>query len=196
MTANQFDAFWNETYPEVLPVSYLFRHAYPDRWFRVHSLPQSKRYPETKKEYAILLHRQNTILTDLLGKKAEILLVITNWLDDIQNDWPDFLYSKPFCDLKSIAGTPIPKQQIDPDWDENAVYKPIIYTAIWEAGKFDSLLKRIANDEGRAFFVGIQQQCVIAPYDGGVDVLLKDRLTRNRYRTKYDKWLPQNEMGT
>jgi hypothetical protein len=41
------------------PVSHLLRRAILDRWLRVHSLPQSKRYAETDVEYEELIRRHN-----------------------------------------------------------------------------------------------------------------------------------------
>ena len=75
MTAAQFNAFWRTAYPETGPISHLFRHAYPDRWLRIHSLPELQRYATTAADWRILFNRQQYLLTDLLGNNKEILLV-------------------------------------------------------------------------------------------------------------------------
>lgn len=75
MTAEEFDTFWTSTYPNTVLISYYFKHDYADRWFRIHSLPELKRYAEDEKEWQLLLDRQNTIITDLLGSGEEFLLV-------------------------------------------------------------------------------------------------------------------------
>lgn len=36
-------------------------------WFRIHSLPESKRYADTTEEYELLLNRHNEIITDCFG---------------------------------------------------------------------------------------------------------------------------------
>jgi hypothetical protein len=36
-----------------------------DRWVRFHSLPESKRYPDSQAEYAIELDRHYTVLSEL-----------------------------------------------------------------------------------------------------------------------------------
>ncbi|MDJ1503014.1 DUF3885 domain-containing protein [Xanthocytophaga agilis] len=67
MTKEQFTIFWSSTFPDTLPISHYFKYDYSDRWFRIHSLPESKRYADNEEEWNILLHRQNTIISDLLG---------------------------------------------------------------------------------------------------------------------------------
>jgi hypothetical protein len=38
-----FLAYWNQLYPETLPISHLFKHRLRTRWARIHSLPHAKR---------------------------------------------------------------------------------------------------------------------------------------------------------
>ena len=65
MTKEDFEINWNSTFPNTLPISHTFKIKYVNRWFRIHSLPKSKRYAENEKEWIILLKRQNQIITDL-----------------------------------------------------------------------------------------------------------------------------------
>ena len=65
MTTEQFSTLWKTTYPETVPIPRLFRQAYPDRRFRIQSLPDSKRFAETPQEWEVLLERHQTILNDL-----------------------------------------------------------------------------------------------------------------------------------
>src|SRR5688572_11250104 len=83
MTKEAFDELWSLNYPETVQISYLFKHCYSDRWFRIHSLPESKRYPENDDEWGIILARQNEIITDLLGLETDVLLVTgdCDWTD-------------------------------------------------------------------------------------------------------------------
>ena len=75
MTASQFKEIWTSKYNLTPPISYHLRYAFPERWFRIHSLPESKRYPENDSEWGILLNRQNSLIGDLLGKDSDILVV-------------------------------------------------------------------------------------------------------------------------
>ncbi len=58
-------ALWRERHPSAPPVAHTLRTRYADRWVRFHSLPDSKRYPESGDEYALVLDRYNTILDEL-----------------------------------------------------------------------------------------------------------------------------------
>jgi hypothetical protein len=86
MTKEDFQKLWTLNYPDTVPISYLFKHDYTDRWFRIHSLPESKRYPEDENEWQVLLSRQNEIITDLFGLETTILILTGeyNWGDDRQ----------------------------------------------------------------------------------------------------------------
>ncbi|TVZ93526.1 hypothetical protein FB157_106248 [Streptomyces sp. BK340] len=43
-------ALWQRQYSKGSPIAHELRTAYGDRWVRFHSLPGSKRYPETEDE--------------------------------------------------------------------------------------------------------------------------------------------------
>ena len=69
---------WRERHPSVPPVAHTFRGVFADRWVRFHSLPESKRYPESEDEYAIVLHRYNTVLDELFAGQ-EVFVVTSDW---------------------------------------------------------------------------------------------------------------------
>jgi len=72
-----------------------------------------------------------------------------------------------------------------------------IYVKIekWKNGSRNEILKAIADDEIRAMFVSQSKNCIIAPYDGGVDLILKTKLERDRLKHKYKDWLSEREDG-
>lgn len=55
------------------------REPYEDWWLRIHSLPQSRRYPETPPDWEELLARHNTVATELLGDGEPCVLVISRF---------------------------------------------------------------------------------------------------------------------
>ena len=65
----------------------------------------------------------------------------------------------------------------------------------WTYGGHDKLLRIIADDEVRAFFVSFENGIIVAPYDGGVDVIAKDTAMRDLYKEKYKEWLSEREDG-
>jgi hypothetical protein len=202
MNTEQFELFWNSRYPESLPISHYLRHGYLSRWFRIHSLPESKRYANNETEWAILLNRQNTVISNLLGNNTNIVLVTGEYR------WDNTLQSEPDLTLESISELPslasldftpaslIDLHQINPeDYDLGNLYQPMFSEQIWQNSKFDNLLKDIADDRIRVIFVALDTEYLIAPYDGGIDFILPDTETRNTYRDKYKEWLSQREDG-
>ena len=72
-----------------------------------------------------------------------------------------------------------------------------IYVKIekWKNGERDEILKAIADDKIRAMFVSPTSKCVIAPYDGGVDVIVGSTEKRDNLKAKYKKWLSFRKDG-
>ena len=196
MTPEQFKEFWTSTYPETLPIQHFFKHDYLDRWFRIHSLPQSKRYADTEQEWSILLTRHNTIITDILGDNVKIFLVTGDYNYNepteahITEEEPSFLNFS-FQRLEDIDLFELSPEQ----YDKGQVYRPAFAEAVWKPHQHDNLLKEIADDKIRAFFISPDRRTIAAPYDGGIDLVLKDKETRDFYKEKYKGWLSEREDG-
>jgi len=205
MTAEQFDAFWQRTYPGTVPLSYRLRDAYPTRWLRIHSLPDSKRYPSRKDEWETLLARQNRVLADVLELEERVMLVTGEYEFDSLHTTPslEWQFSADEClaHLSFTLLTPIDLAKLPPDPRAVGEYKPgdvyrLVMTEVqWQPHAWDPILKAIAEDELRAFFVSIAHECLIAPYDGGIDFIFKNQRTRDHYRMKYHAWLSTREDG-
>lgn len=188
MTAKEFQTFWRSTYPDTLPIAHYFRHNYSDRWFRIHSLPDSRRYPSNEEDWEILLTRQNTILTDLLTNGSPILIVTGEYHtgDEVKS-------IKPFTFTQL---EPIDLHMHNPEeHEEGEIYTPIFTEQIWYKDKFNELLKDIAKWNLVAFFISIDNNCIVAPYDGGMDIILRDSPTRDFYKAKYKQWLSPHKNG-
>ncbi|WP_018628488.1 DUF3885 domain-containing protein [Niabella aurantiaca] len=196
MTKEQFDIFWKTNYPGTIPISHCFKYDFPERWLRIHSLPESKRYPETQEEWEILLSRQNKIINDLLGYKTTILVVIGEYFFEGQEPY-DILeseYSLEDCSLVSL--NPIDLHKLWPDeHDKGQLFIAKFCQQVWIPKRFDKLLKDIAQYYLRAFFVSLENKYIIAPYDGGMDIILNDTKTRDHYKEKYKLWLSPRSDG-
>ena len=70
-----------------------------------------------------------------------------------------------------------------------------VKTEKWKKESRNEILKAIADDEIRAMFVSPSKKCVIAPYDGGVDVIVDSTQKRDRLKVKYKDWLSDREDG-
>jgi hypothetical protein len=172
----EFFADWNRRYPETPPVAYLFKQRLSKRWARIHSLPQSKRYAETPEERAEILHRQNTIIHHLIGKDTQIR-VLSLWMND---DNP--LFTMHHVDRLGMLSV----GEDEPKYD--------LYTYVTDWNPPDNvLLTMIADDAMRAFLIG--PDCLIAPYDGGMDVILKDPHATWEFKRHYKDWLSSREDG-
>ncbi|GAB3638413.1 hypothetical protein GCM10027422_40030 [Hymenobacter arcticus] len=137
------------------------------------------------------------MLTDLLGNGAEITLVNGEYLFEnvaILNTDPvsealatlSFLPTGHCTDLHKLYPT---------DYEPGIFYQSGFSEQTWQPHKFDELLREIANDQARAFFISWRNACIVVPYDGGVDVLLKDSATQDYYREKYHAWLSARPDG-
>lgn len=197
MTSEQFNFFWTSKYPTTIPLSYCFRHDYNDRWFRIHSLPESKRYADNDEEWNILLARQNKIISDLLGTSSQLYAVIGEYNYDGKNETPEFLNNKLFRDLKFTDLDSIDMHKINPNEnDERTIYRPFIAELAWKENMYDNILKSIANGEIRVFFISVEQKRLIAPYDGGMDFILESKEIKDSFKAKYKDWLSAREDGT
>ena len=199
---DQIDNFkkqWLHHYPDSPPVSHWFKWAYPDKWFRIHSLPKSKCYPENDREWKMLFKRQNEIITDLFGYGAEVYLVSSDadWgfkaLINLHNGEGE-AYS--FIHVGEIDLYKINMEYYkDTYMFDSHKFKPIFAEVIWKQHLHDNLLKEIANGNAEAFFVSFDKAVIAAPYDGGVDIIVKYDKTKELYKNKYKKWLSRSENG-
>ena len=189
MNKEQFDIFWRTFYPDTVPIPCYFKDNYSDRWFRIHSLPDSKRYAENEQELKFLLERQNQIITDLIGDKTQVLIVTGEFSC---GEAQEFITEEEnvFTDYNFIHLDDIDLFELNPeDYDEGDVYRPAFAEIVWTTNSHNLLLMEIANDNIRAFFVSIDKETIIAPYDGGIDFILRDCETKEQYKQKYKSWL-------
>lgn len=193
MTPELFTKYWEETYPKCPPIGYLLRETYPDIWFRIHSLPLSKRYAETKEEEKEILKRHKLILSDLLGEEGECELITTEYSS---TQLPTKIHNQlKILDKDKHYLFSIPKHELEVD-DEPYYWHFFMTNVNWKEKPVDDLLKQVADEEIRdVLFVGVNQTCVYCPYDGGADIFMKDDSKRNLLRNKYSAWLSQHPLG-
>jgi len=192
MNAEEFIKYWENSYQNILPFGHELRLNYPDRWFRIHSLPDAKRYPDSEEEYKEILLRQNSLISDLFSRHPDFLILIAIYSNDINiGEYKLLDYKNEFLYAHKIN-----LHQINPDEYETDMFLDVfIKHATWIKNKFDPILRKIADDQIHMLFVNPSSELVIAPYDGGVDLILKDVLTKNIYKEKYRNWLSQREDG-
>ena len=194
-----FEHFWQENYKDIAPLGYVLReHFFNDRWFRVHSLPNSKRYAENEDEKQIILDRQNKLITDLVGAQYDYLLLLSAWSE------------APTAEIFSEFSHAIVIDSIRFNGDscylnEGYYLNLAIINKKWESGSIDDYLNAVANEEPLInsvscnvylfLMVDLNQNRIIAPYDGGVDIFLNTTRERDEFKLKYKEWLSSHERG-
>lgn len=191
MTPDAFYHYWETTYPAALPVGYSLREKYAERWFRIHTLPESKRYVDSEEEHAEILRRHNALLADTIGGGQSFVLVLTGYSETpravlldtwLKEHYPD---SRPFVTV-----------QMNTSPDPRYYWHFFMVTKVWEPHLFDDLLRLVADDViANVLFVGIDQVSVYAPYDGGADVILSSPSTRDTVRQRYTSWFSTDPTG-
>lgn len=166
---------WNKHFPNVPMLGWELRNHKPELWFRLHSLPEWKRYPESIEESRTVLERHNSIAADVLGQQIELYLY-WHWVDSFHG----------------IKGT---KTMDFSDGDfETSLYAANVGT--WQREKFDSVTLAVANDEiDQILFLNPDNGSVYAPYDGGVDIYVFNPETKNELKDKYSDWAPVRTSG-
>ena len=198
MDVNNFRHYWQQYFSDCPPVSYLFKYNLADRWFRFHSLPESKRYAEDETEVAELLARQNTVLLDLIGTDNECVLVSGNYAD---SPLAENLESCPaLAEFQFQDFVKLSKQDFNPDElesDEEPIYLSLLCGMHkLKRSSLDEVLLCVADEKIVNFFVvSCERQRIFAPYDGGVDIILKDSKERDEFKAKYKDWLSHHPQG-
>lgn len=184
---------WQRRRPSGPPVAHTLRSGYHDRWVRFHSLPESKRHPESEEEYGIVLHRYNTVLDELFAG-TDVFVVTMDW--SYTPDGP--------------AGRPSPRETLHPGsvrwWTEPDLEDddPDLHTYTclyadrrpWTPGCVDELLRAVADEAiVEVFFCDTELRRIHAPYDGGADVVLATTAERDRLRERHADWLSGHRCG-
>lgn len=180
---------WRECFGEVLPAGFLCRGALQDRWLRIHSLPDSKRYAEDQSEVAEMLRRQNLVAEDLLGDGALCLLIFTRWNWDGAARWPRDERLR-----TALAGRK-PELMLRVDVHDD----PLAFFAMpvtWRRGEFDDVILECADDRtGPMLFANMQRRTIYAPYDGGADLFFGASDDVAPARERHRAWLSSLESG-
>ncbi len=196
MDTTKFYSFWQQHFLNCLPISHTFKYNLADRWFRFHSLPKSKRYAENESETSELLTRQNVVLLDVIGKDNECILVFGNYSSSpaLEIDCPATSNFE-FQEFVKLS-----KQDFDPidlEPDEEPIYLNLFCgNHILKRGSLNEILLCVAEEQIVNFFVvNCESERIFAPYDGGVDVILKNAKERNVFKLKYKEWLSHHPEG-
>lgn len=185
---------WQTNWSTLAPIGYEVRGAADGHWVRFHTLPESKRYPDSKAEYDEILSRHNTLLKELVATthpETALIIVSTSWSDsshpvplerDLLTTLPNYSYWR--SELT--------------DTDEDEEFWTHVYTSVvdWRLGALDDLLTLVADWVVDGIIVApLNFEWLYHPYDGGADVVVDSFVTRDALRARYQTWLSAHPLG-
>jgi hypothetical protein len=186
---------WETRWSICRPIGHELRTCAADRWVRFHSLPDSPRYAEAPAEYAEVLARHNTVISELFGMieadDPPVALAVTcAWGDRADRGrTPDLVAADPSASLWRTG-----------QWDgvdDRSVWRHLwVSTRRWSPGSMDALLTLVAD--GKASGVIIAPSSLLwlyHPYDGGADVIAPSSTARDRLAAQHVSWLSAHPGG-
>jgi len=163
-------------FKDAFPVACIMKHRLPHLWMRIHSLPASKRYPETEEERNVVLERYASFGTALLGDEAACYIVRSRMNQKVLD--PEF--------RGSFAWTALPRV----DESDEDYWSSWYSETIWRPEEFRSSLLAIAEErDWGVSFVSKATGSVFAPYDGGADGFSFDSGLLTRLKQEFQPWL-------
>lgn len=177
-----WDRRWNGKAPEWEAL----QAAFPQRWVRFHSLPESKQYPETPAEEAEIVRRHRTAITELLdGSPVESVIVLavdysaraggSGWSKKVLlGAWP-----------WRVAVDEIEPERRSYVWAKTAI----------TAADLDQLIAATADDKGRFVIADAALNWLYLLYPGGADAFLPNPSARDMLRARHRDWLPSQPAG-
>ncbi len=190
---DEIQSYWNEHFSGCPPVGYLFKHKYPDLWLRIHTLPESKRYPDNGYEYQEIFRRHNVLCSDLFSKSRSIYLLLTQESLTKKAISPKYIDRNIFsiCHMASISG-----REIDAEDDSQYFFHIWSFKFHWERGFLDEFFKKVADEEiQNLILVDTYSNHLYHPYDGGADIIFASSAERDSYKAKYKTWLSHRQDG-
>ncbi len=193
MNADDFNQYWNAKFPMSPPIGYLLRDSYAERWFRIHTLPESKRYSETPAEAAEILRRHTTILAQLFSSEQTLCVLALGYSPTPHPVPPEHIDQR---DHSFVFLRTIPMHEADEDESFHTYWHIWLHVHDWQPHSLDLLLSQVADGSiANLLIVAPHQDIAYHPYDGGADVILRTQAERNHWRTIYRSWLSQHPSG-
>jgi hypothetical protein len=171
--------WWTTHFGVTPPLGYRLRVAYPERWFRIHSLPNSKRYPSTAAELELLLDRHAAVAAEL-SELARTCTLVTPTYEAAELGARRIVPELGARELECIASHHDAEADVD-----------VSYWAAecrWDPCAERPVLIAIAQDQLRALWLDRGSGNTYAPYDGGADLFVSDPERRADLLRKYATW--------
>lgn len=171
---------WRRHFGTTPPITYVLKLQLADHWVRIHSLPHSQRYASNELEYNEILNRHRAIVNYFVCE-GEPLHILSNFLDD------KGILARQFA-WEPYGHIPDPEVEDDP-----VIFECKVTKIIWEKNQLDTAFKAAADDEARIIL--ITNRALIAPYDGGIDIIFVNMEEKQWFRRLFKDWLPTTISG-
>lgn len=176
-------AFDDEKFREIYPVSFIMRKAIAGSWFRIHSLPASKRYPADETEWEILFERHRALTDEVLVEGGPCRVHYT--LFDDSGFSEDLAPSLDWGDIRARSYC-----------DDETLYTQTAETA-WSFDAFKPWIRRRSDDDlGWISFHSLDTDAIYSPYDGGADIFSLDPTFITKIRSRFSAWKSPHPSGT
>lgn len=184
---------WRQAFGEAPLVGHVLRRRFPRRWLRVHSLPESKRYAETDDERREILRRQNAVCSDLIGDGEACAIVLGYY--GAEEQIPEAARAA-LRDLQPVFLTHVAAADVSGEADLEGAYAVQLAELAWRPGALDPVLLAVADDALETpLLVSFERERIVAPYDGGVDLIVESEAARDQLRARYAGWLSKHPAG-
>jgi hypothetical protein len=181
---------WEQRWPT--PAGGQMRHVHRDRWVRFHSLPGSKRYPDGEAEYAIVLERHHTLLSELGPSDDELYVVTREWNGD----------REPVARMVQLREVDPDAQHWgshvhDDDFPDDILYEhEYVSRRPRSRGALDPLLRLVADEViAGVTLAPLDLRWLYHPYDGGGDVFAPSAAVRDVLKAAHPEWLSIHPSG-
>ena len=140
VTQKHFQYFWKDNYKSMPLLGHILREEYfADRWFRIHSLPDSKRYADNDAEMNIILNRQNAIIGDLIGNKQAYLLMFY-----AISESPELVRFNHISDIILLENIRL-DIALPENYEGECYFVSGFVNKVWEANSIDAYLEKVAK---------------------------------------------------
>jgi hypothetical protein len=184
---------WSTSFPDCPPIWHLLRRIYPDRWLRVHSLPDAKRLPTCHEDEEELLRRHEIIASRQLSSGGECALVIAYANGYRGQDEPPSVTAFGVKIMDGWGGQWMTDPRFVDELDDTVLaaaqfsYRPWMLTNLM----LDVAYGRTAP----LLFVALDSGRVYSPYDGGADLFFEHSEARDATRAELSAWVSRRPDG-